>query len=126
MTRGVPKYAYALALVCSGLAFGVVMVTLLRFGIPKTQGLLTPLLGAGVLGVAFGFLWPRGRPWLWGVWVSSAFWVYFGIVFVALLSIGEPEWVTLAIAVAAMAAGWLGAAAGLRGARVLGRAEPRA
>ena len=126
MTRAVPKYAYALALVCSGAAFSVIMVSLLRFGIPKTQGLFTPLLGAGLLGLAFGFIWPRGRPWLWGVWVSSAFWAYFGVVFVALLSIGEPEGVTLAVAGAAVAAGGLGAAMGLRGAQVLGRTGPRA
>jgi hypothetical protein len=123
MNQRVPKYAYMLALVCSGVAFCLIMVTLLRLEIPRTQGLLTPLLGAGLLGGIFGFLWPLGRPWLWGVWVSSVFSAYFGIVFVALFSTGEPDWVTLVIAVAAVAAGALGAWTGRGAARALGRAQ---
>jgi hypothetical protein len=121
MIRGVPKYAYVLALGSSALTFCLIMVTLLRSEIPRAQGLVTPLIGAALLGGVFGFVWPSGRPWLWGVLVSSVFWAYFGIVFVALLSTAEPDWMTLVIATSTFGVGWLGAWTGRSAALALGR-----
>jgi hypothetical protein len=114
-----------LAIACSAFAFCLIMVTLLRLGIPRSQGLFTPLVGAGLLGIVFGFIWPAGRLWVWGALVSCVFWAYFGVVFVALLSIGEPDWMTLVVGGSALGLGWLGAWAGRSAAFALRRAEPQ-
>ena len=79
---------------------------------PVTTFLVPPLMVA-VAAFVFAAM-NRGRPLLWGALLSSGFWAYFLLVFVAYLSTGEWHGISLARALTVLTAGILGAAAAAR------------
>jgi hypothetical protein len=123
MTDSPSKLAYLVAVVCSGAALALIMVGLLRWELPRLQGFILPLAGSWLLGGVFGFLYP-GSTWRWGLCVSTAFWAYFGLVFVALLFTSERDWLLPFVAATTFVCGWLGAMTGNRLARAAGRRSP--
>jgi hypothetical protein len=87
------------------------MAILLRSPLPPWQAHALPLIGTFLLGFAFSVVWP-GRSLLWGLWVSSAYWIYFTVVFIALVLAGDTDWAVLLEAAATLCFGWLGALLG--------------
>jgi hypothetical protein len=83
---------------------------------PVTTFLVPPLMVA-IAAFAFAALNP-GRPLLWGPLLSSGFWAYFLVVFIAYLSTGEWHGVSIVRALTVLAAGILGAVAAARTRRI--------
>jgi hypothetical protein len=79
---------------------------------PVTTFLVPPLIAA-LAAFAFAAM-NAGRPLLWGALLSSGFWAYFLLVFIAYLSKGAWHGISLARALTVLAAGILGAAAAAR------------
>ena len=74
---------------------------------------LVPPLMVAFAAFAFAAVNP-GKPLLWGVLLSSGFWGYFLIVFIAYLSTGDWHGISLARALTVLAAGIGGAVAAAR------------
>lgn len=102
-----------LAAICSFPLLAAVIVSLLRWEMPHSQGLAATLAACFALGLVFGFARPRGG-WALGLWTSAAFWLYFGFVFVALAAGSELDWTPLLEALAALVVGCVGAFSGSR------------
>ena len=79
---------------------------------PVTTFLVPPMLVA-LAAFTFAAMNP-GRPLLWGALLSSGFWAYFLLVFVAYLSTGDWHGISIARAATVLVAGILGAAAATR------------
>ena len=76
---------------------------------PVTTFVVPPLLAA-IATIPFAVTWPR-KAWFWGVILSSGFWAYFLIVFIAYLSLGQWNGTSLARALSVLLAGIGGGAA---------------
>ncbi len=109
------RYVYLLAVASSVLGLGLMMLALLYFQLPRTLGIGLSLVVPFLLGGLFG-LWRPGPSVLLGLCASAAFFVYFGIVFIALLYNAERDWLVAFLTVGTFASGWLGALAGGRAA----------
>jgi len=114
------KYIDVLAFACSTILLALVMVVLLRWQIPRAHGLLLPLAACLLLGGAFGFF-RHVNPWALGLWASSAFWIYFAVVFLSLALHRETEWLPFFEGAAAIGSGVFGALATRRLAWVVRR-----
>ena len=114
MTRP-PRASRAAALFAGSLALAVYAGAVFALSRGETYPLpAAAALGPGVcaaLGAVFGFAWPAGS-WRWGLWVSSPFWGFLTLSFLAFVAAGETEWLALAQALAVALSACAGARLG--------------
>lgn len=106
-----PFYAYAAALAATVVAFLLVLFILLEFPNARSYALALPVAYCFIAGLGFAFCWPHGS-WRWGLWVSSAFWLFFGFVFVSYLVGGRLEWTPAVSAILSAGVACIGAVGG--------------
>ena len=106
-----PKYAFFLAVLISGLAFVIVTGAILSFPVVKSYGILLATASCCVMAVIFALVWPS-HSWRWGVWLSGGFWFYFSFVFLAFLLNDSLVWLpaiyALGVLIPACIAGLVG------------------
>lgn len=103
-TDRVPKSAWILGVLLSFALAGIVVLAFLVFSPSASTTFLVPLLLAAVSALVFTIVWPAGA-WRWGLVLSSGFWVFFLTVFVAYLSIGQWDSLSLVRAFSSLLAG---------------------
>jgi hypothetical protein len=110
MTKtGKPSIALRLlAAACSFVALAVILVLLLRWQVPHTEGMLATIGVCFVASAAFGFFQPSGG-WTLGLWTSAGYWLYLGGVSIALMLNSQFEWTPVMEAIVVLAAGGAGA-----------------
>jgi len=111
VSKYAPRYAYALATISSFVALTLIIGSFLKFEVADSARLVVPAVCCGLLGLAFGRFWPR-RSWLWGFWVSSAFLLYFGVVFFSFTINRQFVWLPALQMLVVAGAGCMGALAG--------------
>lgn len=90
---------------------GAVVVMFLQFGPSPAGTWIVPAAACAIASLAFALKWPA-ESWRWGIWLSSGFWIFFLSVFVAYLSVGTFDWLTVLRALSVLAAGIPAAALG--------------
>ncbi len=87
----VPSYAYAIAVLAAWSAFAVFCVISLHSPLANSFPLSLAIALCVPLGTTFALIWSSAS-WRWGVWVSSGFWLFLGVVFLSFLSESRLEW----------------------------------
>jgi hypothetical protein len=106
-TSTVPRAAWIVGFLLSFLVAGLTVIAFLATGPGTTLGFLLPMLLAAAAAFAFAVIWPGGS-WRWGILLSSGFWVFFLIVFLAYLSTGQWDLLTFVRALSVGLAGLAG------------------
>ena len=106
--RPVPRYAYLMATLSALLAFAIFCVLSLHSARANSFPLALAIALCMPLGTAFSLIWSNAS-WRWGLWVSSGFWLFLGVVFFSFLAESQLEWMPAVEAVTITALSCVGA-----------------
>jgi hypothetical protein len=92
------------ALLLSFAMAGLVVIIFLIIGPSSATAWLVPPLLCAIAAFVFTVIWPS-ESWRWGLVLSSGFWAFFVVVFVAYLSVSKLDGITLLRALSVLLAG---------------------
>jgi putative membrane protein (TIGR04086 family) len=91
--QNIPKYAYFIAFISGLLLFLLFVIIRSRTDLSDFLVIALAVVSCALLSAAFAFYWSRRRaPWQWGLWVSSSFWLFLGLVFISYMINNQYRW----------------------------------
>ena len=89
----IPKYAYFSGFLSGLLLFLIFVIIRSRFDLGDFMAITLAIVSCALLSAAFAFYWSRLRaPCRWGLWVSSSFWLFLGLVFISYMINNQYRW----------------------------------